>query len=945
MKRKTKFEVELADPRQHADAQNNQGLKYYTDLYDLAPVGYFKLKSDGTICQANLYGASLLKVEREALIGLRFDQFVREDKQPFFDIYLKQLFSSYTKETFEVEFLIEGKNSGWMQVEAIASERMQECYAAVLDITARKQAENELQNMSMHDALTGLYNRGYFYEAMKQLERSRHFPISIFVADLDHLKQINDKFGHAVGDAMLIRAAQVFAAAFRVEDVTARIGGDEFAVLLPETNAATAALVLQRFYNILQDHNGANPDPPLKLTIGQFTAESNSPLDQSLKLADADLYFRKRERVYPDSEENPSKSLTVVELRHRAEELHNQNYIQTKTPRTDVDMLRLVHELEVHQIELDIQNEELRRSRAEVEDALDRYTDLYDFAPVGYFSLEKDGTIVQANLNGAKLLGVERYHVMGGRFGLFVRDEDRAGFTSFLEKMFASHAKETCELALLHGAKEPLWVQIEGTMIGDGNRCRVVVLDIDARKKAEEQYQAEHAELGRLLEVSDRSRQALERVVEDKQLAEERIRQLNAELEQRVDERTLELLAAVEKLKYSEATIQTLFRISNKLNATLDVDAILDELAQEAIRIVNGESGFAGLRTGDGMKVHKYFWRGVPTPFDYTWPMGQGIPGWVLENRVPYGTSDAVHDPMFQQELAINGDVHSIICTPILDSVGEVLGYFDIRNKLDSESFTISDQDMLMALAPVASIAIQNARAYQQHLLAEEKLKESYERLRALAANLESVREEEQTRISRELHDQLGQALTAMKFDLAWLTTQLATKDDALAKKAKTVTAQMDTMVKTVRRIATELRPAMLDDLGLAASIDWQARDFEKRTGIVCAVSVPAEDLPLTSIQSVALFRILQEMLTNVARHAKAQHIEVKLAAMPDAVTLQIHDDGRGIRPQEIDNLHSLGLLGMRERAMRLGGFFDIRGIPGDGTMVSVSIPVKQKEG
>jgi PAS domain S-box-containing protein len=419
---------------------------------------------------------------------------------------------------------------------------------------------------------------------------------------------------------------------------------------------------------------------------------------------------------------------------------------------------------------------------------------------------------------------------------------------------------------------------------------------------------------------------------------------LNAELEQRVSERTAELSAAVAQLKLSETTIQTLFRISNKLNSTLDVGTILDELAQEAIRIVNGESGFAGLRTAEGMSVRKYFRRGVATPFEFTWPLEKGIPGWVLKHKVPYGTSDAAQDPLMQHELSINADVRTIICTPILDSAGEVLGYFDIRNKQDGEAFTINDQEMLMALAPAASIAIQNALAYQQRLATVAELKESSRQLGALAANLELAREEERTRIARELHDQLGQALTAMKFDLAWLTDRLVEKDATLAQKAKTVTAQMDTMIKTVRRIATELRPGMLDDLGLAASIEWQARDFEKRTSIMCTVSVSAEDLPLARPQSVALFRIFQEALTNVARHARAQHIDVKLAATPEMLTLQVHDDGRGIKAQEISGLHALGLLGMRERAKRLGGTFDIQGVPGDGTILTVSIPVKQSE-
>jgi signal transduction histidine kinase len=420
--------------------------------------------------------------------------------------------------------------------------------------------------------------------------------------------------------------------------------------------------------------------------------------------------------------------------------------------------------------------------------------------------------------------------------------------------------------------------------------------------------------------------------------------QLKTKLEQRVSERTRELRNAISQLKQSEATIQTQFRISNKLNATLEVDNILDELAQEAIRIVNGESGFAGLRTPEGMSVRKYFHNGVAIPFEYTWAIDRGIPGWVLRYKVPYGTSDAANDPRMLHQLSINQDVRSVICTPILDSAGEVLGYFDIRNKKDAEGFTISDQEMLMALAPVASIAIQNALAYQQRLATVAELKETSKQLHDLAANLESVREEERTQIARELHDQLGQALTATKFDLAWLSDQLKQKDPILAQKSKAVTEQMDIMIKTVRRIATELRPGMLDDLGLAASIEWQARDFGKRTGIMCAVSVPSEDLPLTRTQSIALFRIFQEALTNVARHASAQHIKVKLTATPEFVTLQVHDDGRGIQTHEIAGLRSLGLLGMRERATRLGGTFNIRGAPGTGTMVTVSIPIGQSD-
>jgi hypothetical protein len=142
-----------------------------------------------------------------------------------------------------------------------------------------------------------------------------------------------------------------------------------------------------------------------------------------------------------------------------------------------------------------------------------------------------------------------------------------------------------------------------------------------------------------------------------------------------------ELQGTMAQLKYTEEVIQTLFRVSNKLNATLDVELILDTLAQEAIQIVNGENGFAGLRTPEGMSVHRYFQDGVAIPFEYTWQLGEGIPGWVLKYKVTYGSSEAENDPHMSHDLAINANVYSIIYTPILDTVGKVIAFFDIRNK------------------------------------------------------------------------------------------------------------------------------------------------------------------------------------------------------------------------------------------------------------------------
>ena len=168
--------------------------------------------------------------------------------------------------------------------------------STIRDITERKQAELELRYLSTHDALTGLFNRGFFEDELARLEQGRSFPISILVADVDHLKQINDHAGHAAGDEVLKRAAQVLTTAFRVDDIVARIGGDEFAVLLPATNSDVVNVLMERVRQILQEQQTLFPETPLGLSLGVSTAERPSPLAKNLKEADANMYHEKQSR-------------------------------------------------------------------------------------------------------------------------------------------------------------------------------------------------------------------------------------------------------------------------------------------------------------------------------------------------------------------------------------------------------------------------------------------------------------------------------------------------------------------------------------------------------------------------------------------------------------------------------------------------------------------------
>lgn len=228
---------------------------------------------------------------------------------------------------------------------------------------------------------------------------------------------------------------------------------------------------------------------------------------------------------------------------------------------------------------------------------------------------------------------------------------------------------------------------------------------------------------------------------------------------------------------------------------------------------------------------------------------------------------------------------------------------------------------------------------------AEAELGRSRELLRALAARMERVREEERTRIAREIHDVLGHAMTDLKLDLAWLARRLRdariTSGSAMRKRIAAMSRRVENETQVVRRIATELRPPVLDALGLVAAIEWQAREFQQRTRVHCEVE-PVGVLPaLGAAQITALFRLFQEVLSNVVRHAQATRTEVRLTEQAGRLVLQVHDNGRGITQAEQSGPHALGLLGMRERAGALGGELAIEGTPGRGTLVTVWIPTQ----
>lgn len=347
-----------------------------------------------------------------------------------------------------------------------------------------------------------------------------------------------------------------------------------------------------------------------------------------------------------------------------------------------------------------------------------------------------------------------------------------------------------------------------------------------------------------------------------------------------------------------------------------------------------GTIGSVLLLDADGMHVHHGAAPNLPSAYT------QAIDGAAIGPRAgSCGAALFLRKPVFAvnvetdafwedyRELALRYGLRACWSTPILASDRRVLGSFAFYYRFPKTP-TDEDVEIVDRASRLAGIAIER--------------KQLEEQLREFSAHMETALEEERRRIAREIHDELGQGLTALKMDLAWMKRRASA--DALPRpemleKLTAMSSFTDEIIAQVRRISSDLRPGILDDLGLVAAVEWQAQEFEQRTGTPCDVVATSTGVVVDPQTTTAVFRIFKEALTNVTRHADAQRVCVRMEVSADAVSLDVSDDGKGIDPASVLSPKSLGLLGMRERASRLGGTVSIQPCRPKGTRVTVTIP------
>ena len=693
----------------------------------------------------------------------------------------------------------------------------------------------------------------------------------------------------------------------------------------------------------------------------------------------------------------------MAELRQQAEEQlrkqrrNQKSELNRQKPASDPE--RMLHELQVHQIELEMQNTELKDARDWMEGLVEKYTDLYDFAPVGYFSLDEKGVIREVNLTGAALLGVERVRLADGRFARFVAPASQPDFLAFLKRVFAGTGPEVCDLALVKEDGTDFWARFRGTTALSARDtrkwCRVSVSDITAHKCAEDALRAseerfrvaalavsnliwtnnpqgmmegeqpgwaqftgqtlkEYQGYGWARAVHPHDAQptikAWKAAVAEKRTFEfeHRVRRHDG-LWRTCSIRALPVIG-------EDGEIREWVGVHNDITERVQAE---EAIARLAAIVTSSEDAIISKKL-DGLITT---WnRGAERLLGYLAEEAVGQPLAMIfhhhhrvagfSKRILKGETIESFETVCRHQDGRSVDV-SLTISAITDAQGRIVGMSKIMRDITERKRSEATQrrlDVLTASNRKLELEIVRRQAVEKSLKESEQeqrqlLKESrrlQEQLRLLSHQILQAQEEERKRISRELHDEIAQTLTGINVRLANLKAGATIHAKDLQGKITSTQRLVEKSVEIVHRFARELRPSVLDDLGLIPALHSFVKTFSKETKLPVRLRIFAGVEKLDAAKRTVLYRVAQEALTNVARHAHATEVELCVEKLADAVRMKIKDNGRSFSVERTllaKKNGRLGLLGMRERVEMVGGRFTLESAPGHGTTIEVQVP------
>ncbi|TAK08650.1 MAG: GAF domain-containing sensor histidine kinase [Candidatus Manganitrophaceae bacterium] len=411
----------------------------------------------------------------------------------------------------------------------------------------------------------------------------------------------------------------------------------------------------------------------------------------------------------------------------------------------------------------------------------------------------------------------------------------------------------------------------------------------------------------------------------------------------------------------------SLLEEGRKITSALTEGEILTAVQKAALRLLRGErclilkiapdSGEASLKVVAGEENEAFSRTVVARALETGRPVviAEGISGEVSDSVVLSEARSVLAAPIFVQGRPIGclylmhpkvgrlfGEEETRLASFITTLAGAALENAEGFAKLEALTKSLEERvEERTASLKAANQVLESEIAERKKI--ESQLERTQEQLRSLSLRSQLVLEEERTRIAREIHDEFGQTLTVLKMQLSFLEKRFRGERTPISQWTKSMSEMIDTTIERVRKVASELRPIVLDDLGLAAAIEWQAEEFQVRTGIACRCLLQ-EEITIDRLRSTTVFRIFQEALTNVARHSGASRVEIELSEETESVFLRVRDNGRGITEEQRLHPKSLGLIGMRERVRACGGEVRIEGVPGEGTTLTIRLPLNHQK-
>ena len=681
-------------------------------------------------------------------------------------------------------------------------------------------------------------------------------------------------------------------------------------------------------------------------------------------------------------------------LRRRAEEILARNPEAVKnTPAGDVH--ELIEDLHVHQIELEMQNEELRRTQLELQKARDRFSDLYDFAPVGYFTINNKGMILEANLTGARLLDEERRNLINAHFNRFIAPHHQDTFYHHCRAVFKSKSKKACDLKLLRKDDTQFYARLECVAYqeeaGNSRRIRMTVTDISDRVQANETLLQSEEKYRMLFEgmmsgfalreiIFDGRGNAVDALILDVNPAYERITDLKKE--QIIGKTVLEvlpetdsnwfenfgkvaltgrpiqfenyhhgldkhLLMSVFKHKNNQVAVHFL-DITDRKNAEIELrkthaeleNRVLErtadlavtnmQLQQEIEERKQAEKALSEselryrtlfevsmdaifLETLEGRILHCN--TTACEMFGYT---KEELTGLTVTDLVPEGVARTLPDFMKKQKST---------GANFIETVNKRKGGHIFPVEIRTRLITLSQEQLIFA---------------HVHDITDRKQAES--ELRRLSSRLLNAQEDERRRIAYELHDELGQDLTVLKLHIDSIKRKLHQDQSALHNAFKEVLLEVNQTIEKVRRISRDLSPSVLVDLGLNAALRGMLKSFTKHSNIEISTDIQDTKNLFSSEQQIAVYRIFQEIITNISKHAHASKVSIVGKKKNSKVFFRVKDNGIGFDIEEINARHApekgLGLAAMAERAKMLYGHFEISSQVNSGTIIDFEVPI-----